>query len=97
MVSGSYFMELGYGSSRSEAAIASSILLEAGSSYEMAHPKGWHSVNPVGGPSLSVMVTGTPWAFPIEPDAKPDKELLPLEADVIQALLAEFRQYYSEG
>ena len=89
-------MELGYGASREEAAIASTLVLEAGSYYEMAHPKGWHSVNPIEGPSLSVMVTDVPWAFPVEPDAKPDKELEPLELDVAEDLLEEFQLYYPE-
>ncbi len=37
------------------------IILTAGSSYEMVDPEGWHYVRPLVGPSLSVMLTGKPW------------------------------------
>lgn len=59
---GRQIMNVGYGAPDSPPPpVAASIHLAEGSYYEMTHPYGWHSVEPVGGPSLSVMVTGVPW------------------------------------
>jgi len=35
--------------------------LSAGSSYEMDRQEAWHDVNPIGEPSLSIMLTGPKW------------------------------------
>lgn len=61
VLSGSYWMEIGFGAGQEEPRRAATTILEAGSRYEMVDPDGWHSVRPVGGPSLSVMVTAKPW------------------------------------
>lgn len=41
--------------------VAATVWLPAGSTYEMTHRNGWHSVAPEGGPVLSLMVTGPAW------------------------------------
>ena len=61
VLSGSYWMEIGFGAGQVEPRRAATTILEAGSRYEMVDPDGWHSVRPVGAPSLSVMVTARPW------------------------------------
>ena len=35
--------------------------LAAGSFYDMPSPFTWHDVNPIGGPSISLMLTGRPF------------------------------------
>lgn len=61
--SGTYQMGVGRLGQNASAEVAT-ILLTAGSSYEMIHPHGWHYVRPIGEPSMSVMLTGKP--FPKE-------------------------------
>jgi hypothetical protein len=65
--------------------------LATGTSYEMAHPDGWHCVSPVGEPSCSLMVTGAPWT---RLSHKPTKTLQPLAPDVAENLLTFFRRAY---
>ncbi len=61
VLSGSYQMAVGYGSGVPAPPVVATLMLCAGSRYEMVHPDGWHSVRPLEVPSLSLMVTGTPW------------------------------------
>lgn len=61
VLSGSYEMAIGYGAGEAEPAKGATAIFEAGSRYEMIDPDCWHSVRPLGGPSLSVMITDTPW------------------------------------
>jgi len=66
--SGEYEMVLGKAHSfpvsliRPKVGIVSTVVLGAGSRYEMVNRSGWHSVNPLGSPSMSIMVTGKPWS-----------------------------------
>jgi hypothetical protein len=61
--SGRQIMNVGYGlPDGPPPPVAASIHLNKGSSYEMLDPFGWHSVEPQDVPSLSLMVTGVPWA-----------------------------------
>ena len=61
ILSGKYEMGVGVQSLDSAPLIASTIHLETGSSYEMITPHGLHYVNPIGGITYSLMVSGTPW------------------------------------
>lgn len=61
VLSGSYEMAIGYGAGEVEPPKGATAIFEAGSRYEMVDWDCWHSVRPLGGPSLSVMVTDTPW------------------------------------
>lgn len=61
IVNGVYEMRVGYGKGDEAPPVASTLILPAGSYYEMVEPDGWHSVRPVGAKSLSIMVTGKPW------------------------------------
>jgi hypothetical protein len=60
VLSGQYKMGIGKLGQDGDAEIAT-IILTADSSYEMLHPHGWHYVQPLLRPSLSVMLTGKPW------------------------------------
>lgn len=75
--------------------ITSTMILSAGSKYEMTDPKSWHSVWPLGKPSYSIMVTGRPWQTTI--NTKPDKKLEPLNDAQFQSLMANFSDYFKTG
>lgn len=45
--------------------IIARFLIHPGSAYEMLNPYGWHFVNPVDEPSLSIMLTGFPFEKPV--------------------------------
>lgn len=101
LVNGTYEMVMGFGdptgdhsNPRAAPQPAAVFRLGAGSFYEMGHPWSWHSVRPIGGPTLSVMVTELPWAK--ESDKYPGKgiEHGTLSAEAQEALLDEFRQAF---
>lgn len=46
--------------------IVSTVHLTSDAYYEMVDIKGWHSVRPVGGPVMSVFLTGPPWNLPAD-------------------------------
>ncbi len=93
---GSYDMAVGYGADYAKPDVAARVRLAPGSSYEMSDMHGWHSVSPVGGPSLSVMVTGPRWDR-WSPKAPEDRPLKPMseagEADLFEA----FRRSWVEA
>jgi len=60
ILSGQYKMGVGRLGHDGDAEVAT-FVLTAASSYEMLHPHGWHYVQPLYKPSLSVMLTGKPW------------------------------------
>lgn len=58
--SGTYQMGVGkYGQNASDE--LATMHLTEGSSYEMLHRHAWHYVMPLEKPSMSIMLTGTPW------------------------------------
>jgi hypothetical protein len=64
VLSGRYEMQLGAGlvtPAPDEPDVVCTLELGPDSYYEMAHPNGWHSVRPLDGPVLSIMVTSKPW------------------------------------
>lgn len=59
---GRYEMNVGYGIGlEPDARYLTTLILPAGSYYEMTHYNAWHSVRPLDGPVMSVMITGKPW------------------------------------
>jgi hypothetical protein len=92
ILSGTYIMNCGYGPGIERPPVSMQLKLATGTSYEMAHPDGWHAVSPLNEPSYSLMVTGAPWS---RPSYKPGKPLQPLTFDAEAALLSFFRQAYS--
>jgi hypothetical protein len=92
---GIYEMETGYSSSDTASpVIVATMLLSAGSGYEMIHPHGWHSVRPIGGPSLSVMLTGKPWETPGLSHPGKDVKHPSLTQIALRDLLYAFRVLY---
>jgi hypothetical protein len=70
-------------------------ILREGSAYEMVNPDTLHSVRPIGGPSLSMMVTGAPWRGANERAKK--RALGPLQNHDKEAILWAFRHIYSRN
>ncbi len=91
ILSGKYRMEIGYSTTDEGPPAAATLELAADSAYEMIEPHGWHSVRPLDGPSLSIMVSGKPWNrnYPHE-----FPRLGPLPQDTFDKLLDDFRQIY---
>lgn len=94
VLSGRYHMRVGYGAGTEPPPIAAELTMTPGACYAMIHPDAWHDVRPLGGPSLSVMVTGRPWRR--DAPVSPDQPLRPLPAADADALLALFRQHYPQ-
>ena len=92
VLEGIYEMGIAHGAgSETPTKITSTIIAHAPSEYEMVEPDGWHWVRPIGAPSLSVMVTGTPWdRWSPRSDAAPR----PLPAERARAILSRFAPYY---
>ncbi len=94
VLSGTYRMAVGYGAGTTAPPVMATMLLGPGSCYAMTDPDAWHDVRPIGGPSLSVMLTGQPWRR--EAPVSPDHVLRPLSESGVAALLAELQALYPE-
>ena len=72
------------------------IILEENSRYEMANRWGTHSVRPLDGPSLSLMITGKPWdkegGRPLIHG--PSKDQRALHPDERESLFSHIRKHY---
>lgn len=73
-------------------AVAALIILPPDSCYEMIDIGGWHYVRPIGGPSVSLIVTGKPWERTSPGKDQKHGELTD-QAKIF--LLQYFRGYYS--
>jgi hypothetical protein len=95
IVSGQYEMAIGYGTGPTPPPVAATVVLSTGASYEMKEPDGWHSVNPICEPSLSVMVTDKPFEF-YNPATQLGKGKAPknLDPKAKEFLLNAFRWYF---
>lgn len=91
VLSGKYVMGVGYTLDNVPPTEAATIVLAAGSYYEMIDPDGWHYVRPIGGPSLSIMVTGPKWD---RWSPKADHKLGPLTDIAKRVLLDDFSRIY---
>jgi hypothetical protein len=91
ILEGTYEMAVGFGPGAAVPPIASRILASGDFRYEMTHPDSWHYVRPIGGPAMTIMVTGKPWRRKA-PGSK-DK-LYPLEDLRKTELLGWFRARY---
>jgi hypothetical protein len=85
ILAGRYLMQLGNGAGLVPPPIAARVIATAGTSYEMTDRDAWHSVCPLDGPALTIMLSGPPWQreMPVEP-AAPQR---PLSAEAIAELL----------
>lgn len=91
VLAGRYEMGVGTGSGEMAPRAAATIVAEGPFEYEMVDPDGWHWVRPVGGPSLSVMVTGAPWG---RWSPKSETPLQPLPIERTREILATFARHY---
>lgn len=94
ILSGSYQMTVGSGPGEEPPPVSMTLELQAGASYEMAHPDGWHAVSPRGEPAYSLMISGAPWG---RPSPKSDRPLRPLDSAQREEILAFFRAAYGAG
>jgi hypothetical protein len=94
ILEGEYEMAVGYGKGESTPPVAALMVARGDFRYEMTDPDAWHYVRPLGGPSLSVMVTGKPWDRPAPRSGKP---LVPLTEAQRAELFRLFRGYYPMG
>ena len=91
VLEGVYEMGVGYGSGDAPPRIAATLVMHAPFEYEMVDPDGWHWVRPIGAPSLSVMVTGTPWD---RWAPRSDAPLGPLARARAEEILGAFARHY---
>jgi hypothetical protein len=86
ILAGRYEMALGYGPGIVAPPVAAQLVMTAGTSYAMTDRDTWHDVRPLGGPVITVMLSGVPWQreMPEEP-AVMQRPLAPAE---LSALLA---------
>jgi hypothetical protein len=94
VLEGEYEMAVGFGAGTEAPPVAALMTARGDFRYEMTHPDSWHYVRPLGGPTLSVMVTGKPWGRDAPRSNRP---LRPLRAEQAAELLRLFRAAYAEG
>jgi hypothetical protein len=94
VLEGEYEMAVGFGPGMAEPPIAALMVSRGDFRYEMTHPDSWHYVRRLGGPTLSVMVTGKPWD---RESHKSERPLRPLRAEQVAELLRLFRARYPSG
>lgn len=92
IVSGSYEMGIGYGTTTDEPPVAATLVLPATSVYEMTDPNGWHWVRPLTHHSLSLMITGITWNR-LSP--KSTEPLGPLSSEAKDEIMQAFRNAYA--
>lgn len=93
VLAGTYEMAVGYGAGSTPPPIAAKMIAAGDLRYEMVDRDSWHYVRPIGGPALTVMVTGRPWSRDAA-GAEPGGPLSPLTAKGSAELLGWFRRFY---
>ncbi len=91
VLAGPYEMAVGYGAGPEAPPVAALCRLATGSSYAMENPNGWHSVRPISGLSLSLMVTAKPWADKHAGEKRSTAKLGPLTEREVENLIHAFR------
>jgi hypothetical protein len=91
VLEGDYEMAVGFGAGPETPPVAALMIVRGDFRYEMTHPDSWHYVRPLGRPTLSVMVTGKPWARDAPKSSRP---LRPLRPEQVAELLRLFRGRY---
>jgi hypothetical protein len=91
VLEGDYEMAVGFGVGIETPPVAALMIAQGDFRYEMTHPDSWHYVRPLGRPTLSVMVTGKPWARDAPRNSRP---LQPLRQEQVAELLQLFRKQY---
>jgi hypothetical protein len=91
VLEGEYEMAVGFGPGMAVPPVAALMVARGDFRYEMTHPDSWHYVRPLGKPTLSVMVTGKPWA---RESPRSTKTLATLRPEQVAELLHLFRAGY---
>jgi hypothetical protein len=91
ILSGEYEMAVGYGPGEKPPPIAALMTASGAFAYEMTDPDAWHYVRPIGGPAMTIMVTGKPWE---RWSPKSDKPLRSLTDAEKTAIVRFFRERY---
>jgi hypothetical protein len=91
VLAGEYEMAVGFGPGMVEPPVAALVVVSGGVRYEMSHQDSWHYVRPIGGTTLSVMVTGKPWGREAHKSTAP---LVSLGPEQVAELLRAFRSHY---
>jgi hypothetical protein len=89
IVSGRYLHRIGI-----KDQVLSTQVLTAGSEYEMTTPDVWHSVNPIDGPSDSVMIVGPLFPNPPTMPSPPSERQQPLDPQRAAELLDDFASFF---
>ena len=92
ILSGQYKMQVGFGEGLSEPPVSTTLILPAGTIYEMTNPDSWHAVCPIDISSFSLMISGTPWDRMAH---KSTKKLIPLANEQKAEIFEFFRFHYS--
>lgn len=95
IIKGTYEMGIGHSETDEAPVTDCKMLLGPNTVYEMTEPNGWHYVNPIDGPTYSLMVTGelNDRKMPIEPN----KKFVKLNNEQIADIFDAFDSYYSIG
>lgn len=92
ILQGKYEMGVGHSENNNIPAIDCKLILPQGTCYEMTDDNGWHYVNPISEPVISLMVTGelSSRKMPIEPD----KKFRELTEDEKSFIISQILKYY---
>ena len=88
---GVYEMGIGFGVEESVPPLATTIMLNEGTAYEMVSPDGWHYVSPVSDVTYSLMVSGCPWPGR---EKKSSFQLKPLSEGAKEEIIGFFKKKY---
>ena len=98
ILSGRYEMSLGDSSTVIDPPKVATLVLTAGSAYEMVHPDGWHYVRPLDEPSYSLMIMAAPFSTRHLGEKRPaEGKLEPLTPTNAANLLGWFERFYLHG
>jgi hypothetical protein len=89
--SGTYEMGVGYGRGDAPPPVAARLVATGPLEYEMTDPDAWHYVRPIGGPALTVMLSGPPWGRSAPRSERP---LAPLPDGEVECMLELYRVLY---
>lgn len=95
VLSGMYEMEMGIvekSSSEWDYRLLGSFLIGPGSEYDLTAVDTWHSVKPIKGPSISLMIMGKPWEHHPSMNNQPQPgELKSLHEETVLSILNEVK------
>lgn len=89
IVKGKYLMESGYIDDKKIKRVITTSLYTTGSEYEMTLRSAMHSVQPIGGTAMTIMISAPKWPNHTAP--KPTKELYPLNDIRVKEILELFK------